>query len=483
MVRKRTGVSAKAKETMNIILIVFDTLRKDCVGAYGSPPWAAIQTPHFDAFARESLMMTRAYPESLPTLPARRALYTGKRVYPFHGGDFRLKGDFIGAPGWGPIPEDQQTLAELLSSEGYRTGLVCDVPHMFKPSKNFWRGFDQWVFLRGQTMDPQRSGPRPSQAEMDEVVPKELQTERILWFMEQCITNLRDRTTEEDYFPARVFAEASAWLEQNQDADRLFLTVECFDPHEPWFVPEHYRRLYIPGGEPYVPKAPYGEVDHVDPRLLSGFRGSYAGLVTMCDRWFGHFVESVRVLGLLDETLIILVSDHGHTIGEGNYFGKRGYPSRPEVCEVPLMIRHPQGKGAGLKSDLLVQHTDVAATILDAAGMALNETLDGQPFLESAVRGGPPLRDHVTVGWGPDVTVIDGRWWLNCKVDGTKALLYDLASQQPFEQDLAREQPELVRRLFEVATRDAAGGFPDWLLELAGAEEDSPGCTALTGRT
>ena len=77
-----------------------------------------VQTPHLDAFAAESLVMTRAFPESLPTLPTRRALYTGQRVYPFHNGDFHFKGDFVGAPGWGPIPEEQPTLAEMFRDAG-----------------------------------------------------------------------------------------------------------------------------------------------------------------------------------------------------------------------------------------------------------------------------------------------------------------------------------------------------------------------------
>jgi len=162
---------------VNIILVVFDSLRKDCVGVYGSPPWGKVHTPHFDAFAKESVVMTRMYPESLPTLPTRRALYTGQRVYPFHDADFRLKGDFVGAPGWGPIPEDQPTLAEMLSEVGYRTGLIADVYHMFKPSKNYTRGFNQWTFLRGQETDPARSGPRLTQAELDHWLPREMQNE------------------------------------------------------------------------------------------------------------------------------------------------------------------------------------------------------------------------------------------------------------------------------------------------------------------
>jgi arylsulfatase A-like enzyme len=117
---------------------------------------------------------TRSYPESLPTLCARRAIYTGQRTFPFRGGDFRLKGDFSAAPGWGPIPEQQHTLAEILGDAGLRTALISDLYHQFKPSKNFWRGFDQWSFIRGQETDPARSGPVPTEAELDYWVPREL---------------------------------------------------------------------------------------------------------------------------------------------------------------------------------------------------------------------------------------------------------------------------------------------------------------------
>ena len=157
---------------MNIVLVVLDSLRKDCISAYGSPPWGKVHTPHLDAFARESLVFGQAYPESLPTLPARRALYTAQRIYPFHDGDVRLKGDFCAAPGWGPIREDRPTLAEMLAEAGYRTALIADVFHMFKPSKNFWRGFDQWTFLRGQETDPFRSGPHLKQEQIDHWLPK-----------------------------------------------------------------------------------------------------------------------------------------------------------------------------------------------------------------------------------------------------------------------------------------------------------------------
>ena len=467
---------------MNIILVIFDSLRKDCVGVYGSPPWGKVHTPHFDAFARESLVMASAFPESLPTLPARRAIYTGQRVYPFYGGDFHLKGDFVGAAGWGPIPEDQHTLAEILSAAGYRTGLIADVYHMFKPSKNFWRGFDQWMFLRGQETDPARSGPLLTQAELDHWLPAEMQTERNVHFIQQCIMNIHGRQKEEDYFAPRVLKEAALWLEQNQDADRLFLTVESFDPHEPWLVPMHYRKMYLKDRGQEQVKSGYADVSKMEAGLLARTRANYSGEVTMCDRWFGYFMDSMRVLGLLDNTMVIFTSDHGHSIGDQGYLGKRGYPSAPEVYNVPLMIRFPKAEHSGVTSDMFVQHHDITAAILEAAGIDPPTTIDGVSFLEDALSGKPGARDHVTVGWGSTPTVITDRWWLNSKVDRSGVLLHDLRAGDPFAQNVAAEHPDVVGRLFDRAVEDAGGDFPDWLIDLAKNQVDAPGCSDLAAR-
>ena len=95
---------------MDIILVIIDSLRQDHVGAYGNK-W--IQTPNLDSFARESVTFTRCYSEALPTIPARKSLHTARRVFPYKDHRY-LKGDVEGVPGWGPIPENQDTLAEIL---------------------------------------------------------------------------------------------------------------------------------------------------------------------------------------------------------------------------------------------------------------------------------------------------------------------------------------------------------------------------------
>src|SRR3712207_2559860 len=134
---------------MNVVVVILDSLRKDHIGAYGNP-W--IKTPNLDALARESLRFSRAYPESLPTICARRAIHTGKRSFPFKD----RPSEQANAPsyGWLPIPPDQPTLAETLEAAGYQTMLVTDTYHQFRPPMDFNRGFKAYRWIRGQENDP-----------------------------------------------------------------------------------------------------------------------------------------------------------------------------------------------------------------------------------------------------------------------------------------------------------------------------------------
>jgi len=462
---------------LNIVLIMFDTLRKDCVGAYGKPPaWGKVHTPHLDKFASESLVFDRLYPEVLPTLPVRRSLYTGQRVYPFAGGDRGFKGDEVSSPGWGPMLETQTTLAEMFQNKDYRTCLISDLYHQFKPSKNFHRGFDQWTFLRGQEIDRYRSGPEPTAANIDHWLSPEIQGEQSkgVEFMKRCLQNMSGRLNEEDYFNAKVMTEATNWLEQNDDAEQFFLTIECFDPHEPWFVPEHYRRMYDDANEQEHVLSVYGETDPMPQGLLHRARMNYSGLVTMCDRWFGHLYQSLKSLGRLDDTIVVVASDHGHSLGERNYMGKRGYPSAPEVLEGVLMIRHPKAEGAGQRNSSFLQHTDISAQLLDFAGITPVEPLHGKSFWQTALDSGSPHRDHVTVGWGNTVTVVNKNWWMNCFVDGSNPILHDLNAANPYDTNIASSNPKIVTELFERALAEAGGKFSDYLLEQVHEDDDTP---------
>jgi arylsulfatase A-like enzyme len=274
--------------------------------------------------------------------------------------------------------------------------------------------------------------------------------------------------------------ESARWLEQNLDAENFFLTVESFDPHEPWFVPEHYRRAYDPSDGREQVISPYAEVPGLSDDLVRRTRANYAGLTTMCDRWFGHLMETLRVTGRLEDTLVVVTSDHGHSLWERRaYIGKRGYPSDPEVVDIPLLVRHPKGLGAGRVCDAWVQHHDIAATILEAAGVAPPEPIDGRSFWHAAFHDGPSPREHITLGWGSAMTVIDERRWFNCKVDGRGALLFERSRPEPFAESIAEEEPAEVRRMFDLGVTDAKGGFPEYLLAQAASTADAPGCSPL----
>ncbi len=459
---------------MNAVLIILDSLRPDHVGCYGNE-W--IKTPNLDALAKESVLFTHAYPESLPTLPARRAIYTGCRIFPFEE-YHSYRGDFIGAPGWEPMREDRDSLAEILILHNYRTGLISDVYHQFKPSKNFHRGFSQWTWIRGQELDPYRSGPQVSEEEIQKHIPENIRNPMFIsFFLRHYLTNVQHRNSEKDYFAPQVFRTAATWLEQNQDSNQIFLTVESFDPHEPWDPPVHYRRLYDEDDNVRdVITSLYGPADQLTPGELKRLRANYAGEVTMTDQWLGHFLQTMRRLGLMDSTVLIVVSDHGHCLGEQGLVSKQGYPLCREVADLAMMIRFPDGTGAGTVCDKFAYHHDIPVTILRALDIDPPKSMEGQN-LKPLITEDLVYYDHITTGWGPFVMVRDRKYWYNAYLWGNRPLLYDLEADPQLRHNIAADLPDVCQKMAELALRDAKGVIPDYLREMA--DKNIPGCTPM----
>jgi len=477
---------------MNVVLVIIDSLRQDHVGCYGNK-W--IKTPYLDSLAKESVVFTQTYPESLPTLQVRRALQTGCRVFPFKGHKDYKGNQFLGNLGWGPVSEEQDTMAEILQRHGYRTAFFTDTYHQFKPSQNFHRGFDEWAWIRGQENDPYRSGPRPFKEDVEIHIPENLRTKTLenlriktdnggqirkkyTDFVRDYLTNVAERRSEEDYFPAQVFTAAANWLERNQDAEKFFLVVDSFDPHEPWDPPESYRKLYDPDDDTIDFLASlYGRPDLLTPRLLKRLRANYAGEVTLVDRWFGYLLEKMKYLGLIDNTLIAVISDHGHCIGEHNIVGKQGYPMTREIADLVFMIRHPKGEGAGTICDRLVYNFDLPPTILARLGISPDDPMDGKNIWPLALGKEKEIYDHITCAWGPIVMVRDRRWWYNAYLWGEVPLLFDLETDPKLENNIAKEHPDICERMKNLAIADAGGNIPGYIRKAT----DGPGCSPLLG--
>jgi hypothetical protein len=118
---------------LNLIVLVSDSFRADNLAAYGST-W--VDTPNLNDFAKESIVFDSYYPEGLPTIPLRRQLYTGRRIFPTH---LYFQQDSVKLAGWHELFLEDVTLAETLLAAGYQTALIADLPHLFKPGRNFQR--------------------------------------------------------------------------------------------------------------------------------------------------------------------------------------------------------------------------------------------------------------------------------------------------------------------------------------------------------
>ena len=442
---------------MNVVIVLLDSLRRDHVGVYGND-W--IKTPNLDALADDSLRFTRPYPESIPTICARRAIYTGTRTWPFRGW-VAPRGEDFSPAGWRKMPEDQTSFTETLSENGYRTALVTDTFHLFKPTYNFQRGFDVFDSIRGQAIDAYKV-PAVSDAEVDRhAAPGNSAGARES--IRQYLANLPRDREEEDYFPPRVFSRAMEYLQTAKGSDGpFFLVVDSFDPHEPWDPPERYANMYgdpISGYEPIFPEP--GPSDYLTERELQRMRSLYAGEVTMADEWFGKFMARMDDLALLEDTLVIVFSDHGVAIGEHGYTSKAPNILWPEMTDIVYYVRHPEGKGAGETSDFYASLHDVAPTVLATLGIEQPQPMDGQD-LTPILEGQAPReeRPHFTLGYDNYSWARDENYAMFCLNDGTNAKLYDLREDPEMDDDIAAGNRNVVRRMYEDYIVADAGGEP-----------------------
>ena len=438
---------------MNVVLVILDSLRKDHVGAYGND---GIETPNLDALAAGSLRFTRAYPESIPTLPARRAIHTGLRTWPFRNWD-PPEGETFMPAGWQHIPEDQTTLSEILLEQGFNTTLFSDTHHLFKASMNFQRGFRLFDWVRGQERDRYRPTMRVSQERVDQmVIPGN--SESMVDKVRQYLANTQGREDEKDWFAPRVFSMASEFVRAADDGQPFFLVVDCFDPHEPWDPPDRYVSLYD-GPEPIVPE--YSDAGWIGERELERMRELYAGEVAMTDRWLGRFLETLDSSDFAQETLLVVLSDHGVALGEHDATGKPFWALYPEITDIPFFVRHPEGRGAGETSDFYASTHDVAPTVLGFLGIEPEQPMDGEDLSVLFDGGRPEERAYFTLGYNDHAWARDERYVMFAKNDGSNALLYDLSTDPDMNTDVAGSNQDVVRRMFdEYVLGDAGGPLP-----------------------
>jgi len=255
------------------------------------------------------------------------------------------------------------------------------------------------------------------------------------------------------------------FLEAARGSQPFFLVVDNYDPHEPWDPPEEYVNLYsdgYSGPEPFTSSS--GPSDWLTEPQLERMKALYAGEVTMMDAWLGRFLDKMADLNLFENTMVMLLSDHGHSFGEHGYAGKVPAAMYPELMDIAFFIRHPGGRMAGESSDYYATTHDVAPTVLGSLGVEAPEAevMEGQD-LNVLLEGGEPEqeRSHFSSSYHDRVWARDDRYVLLSRNDGSEAKLYDLNSDPQMKKDVASSNPDVVRRMFEgYVVKDAGGPLP-----------------------
>jgi arylsulfatase A-like enzyme len=456
------GAFARRPDGPNVLVLVVDTLRADHVGAYGG----RARTPTIDALAREGLRFTRFYPEAMATVPARRSILTGRRVFPFR--HWQPHRGLMMTPGWAPIAEPSQTFTSALRRAGWWTAYVTDNPFLgfsddYAP---FRAGFNRFVRVGGQ-IGRTRPLAGVSRREVDHWLVPELRERHIRSRVHAFLAaGGRYWDDESQSWAARVYTAAAAQLDAAAGRRPFAMVVDTFEPHEPWTPPRSYIDLYgdpaYTGPEPCMGR--YSRVrDYLRPArrdpVLGRMRDLYAAEVTMTDRWLGVLIERLHALGLAGETIVVLVSDHGYLLGDHGWTGKIASMLHPALMHVPFVLVDPRRRRAGQTADWFAQTHDIGPTLLDMTGVRRPKPMTGAS-LAPLLRGERP-RERRPMAYGGYANwhyARTDRWAYVAANTGRGRRLYD-TGRDPAERDnIAHRHPDLIDELEERVRAQAGGG-------------------------
>lgn len=421
---------------MNILYIDIDSLRPDHLGCYG---YRRNTSPAIDALASEGMRFENVYVSDVPCHPSRTALWSGRHglrtgvvghggtaCEPFREGKERAWAGTFFEDGWMKSLRDLEYRTATISSFGERHGCW-----------HWYAGFNEIV-------NPGKGGMENA----DEVV---------------------DLATD--------------WLRRNGKTRKWFLHVNLWDPHTPYRAPETYGDPFagepipewlksdvlarqLEGFGPHSPMEPLGytgdpsgyarmpvPIDTME-KAAAWFNGYDTG-VRYADDHVGILVDTLKQLGLFDETIIVIGADHGENMGELNVWADH-QTADEFTCNVPLIIRWPGRSDMIGVNHGLHYHFDWAATLIDLLGGTVPDVWDGRSFWPDLKSGGDGGRDYLVLSqgaWAVQRGVRfrrEGHDWLMLRTyhDGYKDLapvmLFDLTADPHEQHDLASDRPDIV---------------------------------------
>ena len=381
------------------VVLLLDSLCRHRIGPYGE---TEIDTPNLDRLAARGMRFSRHYAGSLPCMPARHDLLCGAL-------------DFLWKP-WGSIELWERPITHYLRQAGVVTQLISDHPHLFEHGgENYHCDFYAWDYQRGHESDPWKTIVDETMAGTPTYHrPADHPYHR----------NRRAFREERDYPGPKVMRAAADWIRDNAGAhERSLLFVDEFDPHEPFDTPEPYASMYDPAWKQDKRIWPPYLLTAIDEREGQQIRAQYGGKVTMIDRWLGTVLDALDETEQWDDTLVILVSDHGHYLGEHDRWGKPPSAVYDVLGHIPLIVCGP-GIAGSTTCDALTTNVDVCETLLDIFSVTrTRQRRHGRSLLPLLHGETTSIRDHVLQGyWGQRVNLIGDEYKLIAGVQQRDAL-------------------------------------------------------------
>jgi arylsulfatase A-like enzyme len=375
---------------MKAIMLMFDSLNRRMLPPYGCD-W--VHAPNFQRLAQRTVTFDNAYVGSMPCMPARRELHTGRYNFLHRS--------------WGPLEPFDDSMPEILKNNGVYTHLVSDHQHYWEDGgATYHYRYNSWEIVRGQEGDPWKGV--VGEVDMPPQTSKEVNHLPDMWKHDWI--NRSYMRSEADMPQAQTFKLGMEFIETNAREDRWFLQIETFDPHEPFFSPQKYKQLYPHAySGPHFDWPPYRKVSET-PDMVQHARYEYAALVSMCDHYLGLVLDQMDRLDLWKDTLLIVCTDHGFLLGEHDWWAKVVQPFYNEVAHTPLFIWDPRSKKQGERRDQLVQMIDLPPTLLEFFNVPIPKDMQGLG-LEPCLAQNAPTREAVLFGLhGAHVNVTDGRY-------------------------------------------------------------------------
>ncbi len=364
----------------DVVVIVLDTFRPDHVSALG---YGRQTTPNIDAFLETSTLYARAKSASSWTLASHAAMFTGLMPRQ-NGAHFAEKllgksgSDDVRAIAY-PLSPNVPMLAETLRQAGYATGGVASNYAWLGPDFGIDRGFGYYVCRPRYRQESIGNYDKIPISPMLDDFMKALDRVRQ--------SNYSDR--QPYYRASEVTSMALDWLRRRKD-DHFFLFVNYWDPHSPYNPPPPYDAMFPGKVRPCGARVEWldqaydvmlGKAD-VDPAFREELISQYDGEIAYMDAWLGRLFGGMRRMGVFDDSLIILASDHGESFGEHRFL-EHGVNLYEEETAALLAVKAP-GQTAPRRVERPVSLVDLAPTVLTTLRMPLPRGAEARSFDDAA---------------------------------------------------------------------------------------------------